>query len=192
MDACQIPESVLQSVSTERLIRLCLDYPMLIGFRVFDQLSDGVDAVYNSFNGFRELTKRPEAVDILSALYQEELEKQNDILNNSVVPLLTKGKYKIRVSNIEIFMGCPQMQVSLTEAKRKQVVSTLMKGYQKKYESPAENKKIEFESNVYARANAIDSSLLSTPEMKRLTRSVGTLAEPVENLDVISNQLIQK
>ena len=49
--------------------------PLLIGFRVFDQLSDGVEAVYSSFNGFRELVKRPEAVDILSELYQEELEK---------------------------------------------------------------------------------------------------------------------
>lgn len=195
VDACQIPEDVLKAISTNDLVQLCLDYPLLFGFNVFNQISDGVNAVYSSFNGFRELVKRPNAVDILTELYKTELEKQTEILNNNVVSLLVKGKYKSRISAIEIFIGCPQMQNHLTRIEQKQTMVNLMEGYKKKYESLTENNRKEFESNIYARANvinAIDSSLLSTPEMKQLIHSVGTLPEPIECLDTISNQLIQQ
>ena len=195
VDACQIPEDVLRTISTERLVRLCLDYPLLFDIYSHNLLSDGVDALYANFNGFREMVKRPGAIDVLSVLYQEELAKQNDILNNNVVPLLTKGEYKFHVSAIEVLMGYPRMQSVLTKAKQKQVIATLMKGYQKKFEASDENKRMAFESNVYARANIIqrmDSSLLSTPEMKRLTRSLGHSAEPVGRLDAVSNQLIKQ
>lgn len=195
VDVCQIPEDILRTIDTQQLVQLCLDYPLLADIYAFNKMSDGVNAFYSNFNGIRELVKRKDAIDKLSALYQSRMEEQDRILNNSVIPLVEKGKYKFKLSAIEIFLGCPQMQLRLSEKLKKEVLTLLMKGYEKKYESLSEFKGIGFHANVYSRANVIqkmDSSLFQYKGTARLVNGVEQDVKAVEELNAISNHLIKK
>lgn len=195
VNVCQIPEDILRTLGTQQLVELCLDYPLLMDIYAFNKMSAGFDAFYSNFNGIRELVKRKDAVEKLSALYLSRMEEQKSILNNSVIPLIAKGEYKFNMSTIEIFMGCPQMQSNLSEKQQKEVLSLLMKGYEKKYESLSEFKGIGFHANAYSRANIIqkmDASLFKNKRTARLVDGVERDVEAIEELNAISNQLIKK
>lgn len=195
VDACQIPENVLASIDTESLVHLCLNYPLLFDIYAYNQVSDGFDAFYNQFNGIQELLRRQNAIDVLLVLYQSKLQQQSSMLDNQIVSLLEKGKYKFEVSAIELFMGCPQIQPILSDQKLSEVITALMNGYEEKCKCLSENKKLAFQSNVYARANIINKinpSLLSNQRMKQLLKGVGQDAEPVEQLNTLTYKLIQK
>lgn len=195
VDACQIPKNVLKTISTEKLLQLCLDYPLLFDIYAFNQISNGFNSFYSSFNGIQELVKRHDAKDVLLMLYESKIQQQVKVLDNNVVSLMEKGKYKFKVSAIELFIGCPQMQSLLSDQQKTDIISVLMKGYEEKCKCLSENKKMAFQSNIYARANiinTIDSSLLSTKKLKQLTNGVGQDTEPIEQLNTLSYKLLQK
>jgi len=59
LDACQIPEDILVSLSTEDLTEICMQYPFFVS-TVFshDHVEWGVIALFDEFNGVRELFQR--------------------------------------------------------------------------------------------------------------------------------------
>lgn len=195
IDACEIPREVLLSIKTERLVQLCLDYPLLFDIYAFNKISNGFNAFYYQFNGIQELVQRQDAVDVLLDLYQSKIQQQSAMLDNQILSLLEKGKYKFEVSVIELFIGCPQIQVNISNQNKYKAIAVLMKGYEQKCKHLSENKKIAFQSNVYARANIIneiDSTLLSDPKMKLLLKDVGKDKEPIEQLNLLTYKLIKQ
>jgi len=77
-DALQIPENVLNCLSTEELAKLCLLYPALENLFSFDLLDDGLDELFTEFNGVRELFKRKDAAKYLTERYNKLIQ---NILN---------------------------------------------------------------------------------------------------------------
>lgn len=141
---------------------------------------------------------RTDAVEALRERYQEELGQQESLLNNAVVTLIEKGDYVFRVSAIEMFLGCPQLQSNLSSSTQKEIVKNLLTGYEKKYESLSVFTGLGFHANVYARANIVnklDSTLLLKTKNKNITRllkGVNDDAGSVEELDQISYSLIKE
>ncbi|MDR1155154.1 MAG: hypothetical protein LBL04_10600 [Bacteroidales bacterium] len=70
LDACQIPEDVLSSLSTADLTEICLQYPLLIDLLAFNCKDEGIDRLFINFNGIRELFKREEASKELLKRYR--------------------------------------------------------------------------------------------------------------------------
>ena len=58
----QLPDHLLGSMRTEDLILVCLDYPFAIDFFAFNDFQAGYMALYNEFNGLRELMGRDDLV----------------------------------------------------------------------------------------------------------------------------------
>ena len=59
VDACQIPDGVLNSLTTKELVEICLNYPLFGDIMFYDNLQDGFrNNVAISFNGIRELLRR--------------------------------------------------------------------------------------------------------------------------------------
>ena len=56
--ACEMPDSVLSKISTEKLVEACMNYPMLFDAYAFDSPLQGLRIVASRFNGFRELMGR--------------------------------------------------------------------------------------------------------------------------------------
>ena len=61
VNACQIPEELLSSLSTEDLTNICVRYPLLGNVFAWNTFHYGLNALYDQFNGIRELFKRKDA-----------------------------------------------------------------------------------------------------------------------------------
>lgn len=62
VEASQIPESDLYNMTTKALVETVLNYPLLVTMYAFDTEQEGFNAVYSTFNGLQELTKRTDAI----------------------------------------------------------------------------------------------------------------------------------
>ncbi len=67
---CQIPDELLANMSTEGLVKTCLNYPMAYDAFAYDSLRQGLKAVISNFNGLGELLTRPNARGLLLRAYQ--------------------------------------------------------------------------------------------------------------------------
>jgi hypothetical protein len=94
VEACQIPDSTLEKISTEGLIETCLNYPHFFNFIAFDSYQGGVYSIIRRFNGLQELLKREDAgIKLL-----ERYKKMDPEYNTSSV-----GKTKFTFVNEFIF-----------------------------------------------------------------------------------------
>ena len=59
----QLSDILLGSMRTEDLIEVCLEYPFAIDLFAFDDFQTGFKALYNEFNGFRELLSRDDLAE---------------------------------------------------------------------------------------------------------------------------------
>lgn len=69
LEACQIPESILKTMSTNGLIETILDYPLRMDIFLHDNVQTGFDVVESQFNGIPELLIREDAATELLAKY---------------------------------------------------------------------------------------------------------------------------
>ncbi|MCR5003696.1 MAG: hypothetical protein K5984_04935 [Bacteroidales bacterium] len=63
----QIPKEQLSIMPTSVLLNLCLDYPFYLDYTAANDCSDGFDRLMNTFNGFKELTKRNDALPLIAS-----------------------------------------------------------------------------------------------------------------------------
>ena len=61
LEACQIPENVLESMSTSALVETVLDYPLLSVYTAHNDWQQGFDMLVSNFNGLKELFNRRDA-----------------------------------------------------------------------------------------------------------------------------------
>lgn len=73
VQACQIPNDVLKLISTQDLLKLCLNYPLQFDFYAYNTVDEGLRAVLSQFNGLQELISRPNCFEVLVNNYSTEL-----------------------------------------------------------------------------------------------------------------------
>ena len=66
--ATQIPEELLNDISTEELVRLVLKYPLLCDMKAYP-IEEGYEHIKEQFNGISELVSRKDAYEELLAAY---------------------------------------------------------------------------------------------------------------------------
>ena len=71
IDVCQIPEDVLEILTTEQLLKSCIHYPLSIDIKYFDTPMDGLEFETIFFNGIQELLKRKDFSETLTSYYTE-------------------------------------------------------------------------------------------------------------------------
>lgn len=69
VDACQIPESVLKSLTTRALLETCVDYPLWLNYIAYDYFNNGILSVINRFNGLTELSRRIDMPGVIIDFY---------------------------------------------------------------------------------------------------------------------------
>jgi hypothetical protein len=70
IEALQIPDFVLIKISTEGLLETCLAFPYLTDILFYDNYQKGFEALSAEFNGFRELLKRKDLMEVLLKKYK--------------------------------------------------------------------------------------------------------------------------
>ena len=149
IDACQIPDNILSSLSTENLTDICLQYPLIINVFVFDNMNVGLDAFFDEFNGIRELYKRKEVSKELLKRYYEMM--QNVSFLCSAAP--DKGNFMIPVSALEVLI---KSTIRNNDAinNYKTLLKYLVFGYETKLKYTSYFG-YGFQTNYYARAHLI-------------------------------------
>lgn len=68
--ACQVPDEILQHMTTDALLLTVLDYPFLNDIYAFNTIQMGYEAVRKHCNSLREFETRPDCLDALSRYCQ--------------------------------------------------------------------------------------------------------------------------
>lgn len=68
----QLPDYMLLNMSTDTLIDAVLEYPFFCDIYAFDNPQDGIDILFNTFNGAKELSQRTDAKEVLMKKYEDE------------------------------------------------------------------------------------------------------------------------
>lgn len=80
LDACQIPEDRLASMTTEALLETVLHYPLILDFMAFNSYKSAYKVMSDNFNGFRELFSREDAHTVILSY---DLQKQDSLAENT-------------------------------------------------------------------------------------------------------------
>lgn len=64
-EACQVPEEILENMTTEALVQTAMDHPFLTDLYFYDTLQDGFDSLAESSNVVAELLQRDDAAEAL-------------------------------------------------------------------------------------------------------------------------------
>lgn len=91
--ALQIPQNVLNEISTENLINVCFEFPYLFDFYACDNQHQGLECLRKEFNGFQELYTRPDVAKVLINRYRELPSKFD---NFSVLNHIERGNVRLR------------------------------------------------------------------------------------------------
>lgn len=69
-EICQLPEYMLKDLSTEELVKACIEFPLAYDFTAFDDERSAISGMIDRFNGLSELRKRDDAVIKMIEAYQ--------------------------------------------------------------------------------------------------------------------------
>lgn len=91
-EVMQIPDSILQNISTWGLVETCFNYPLYGHFSVVNDIDSYINELSDSFNGLKELFVRSDVVKILLYSYRHLNVKHFENL--------------IKLNFIELIVGC--------------------------------------------------------------------------------------
>ena len=147
LDACQIPAEVLSYLSTEDLTRICLRYPLLGDIFAFNTLDDGLDQLFDHFNGIRELFKEDPSIELLKQ-YSSMIENLSSIDGHDKALFLIRYVYPI-----EALLSRLAPQNDGRNERLKQVLNGLITGYEAQIDCPEEELFVDY--NFFSRAHVI-------------------------------------
>jgi hypothetical protein len=111
LGACQIPQSILKSMSTKGLVETVLEYPLFGDMRAYDSIQQGFEAVASQFNGLSELLNRKDAGTELLAIYSKM--NPQDIEDNWGD--IQRGAYAFSIAKVEILLAQNKILDNLSE-----------------------------------------------------------------------------
>lgn len=100
-EAYNIPESLMKEISTDDLVKICLDYPEWGLIYAFNDPQTGFAHVLDLFNGFEELFSRKDAAKELIKVYLE----MNPLEVSQLSTDLDKGLFSFQFTCIEMLMS---------------------------------------------------------------------------------------
>jgi hypothetical protein len=133
VEACQIPESILQDMSTAGLVETVLDYPLAIDIWAFSSTQTGFGAIVSEFNGISELLSREDAATELIKKYCSlDITVVNEDWELLAIAEFTLGK----VAFIEILLAQDEIISKMNESERHDLLTeALVKNDQKSQHS---------------------------------------------------------
>lgn len=128
LNACQIPYSALQSISTEGLIQSWLNFPLVNEILLGNSVQKGTEFFIDNFSGLQELCKRNDAGQKLYEWYKQ----MNPLCINRMVSDINRGAYTFSYTYIEMLLGQDTILNKLATSQKKLLVSEAVSKYTNK------------------------------------------------------------
>lgn len=186
---CQIPQEILNAVSTNELLELCIKYPLLNDIYAFNDTSEGLNKLIKDFNGIRELLSRKDIDELLLNKYSKQLD--NELILDSKDSNFDKGEYIVLISTLELLLSIDEIQIKLPLLSKKKIMSELWRGYEMKKTKNIYFQGIGFKTNF----SAMSRILSSAEENKALINSLskGNYDDKlIETIDTETQKFIKK
>ena len=127
LDACQIPEEVLTSLSTEDLTKICLQYPFLLETLFLgSHYEQGLNSIFRNFNGIRKLFQREDVAKELLKQYRYVIQ---------ISPESTREFSTLKIWALELILTRYQSSDD-SKDNYMEIVQYLVCGYKKKLMYP--------------------------------------------------------
>ncbi|MGX5690872.1 hypothetical protein [Arcticibacter tournemirensis] len=165
ISVCQIPPSILSTLTTEELVNTCLRYPPLNNIYAFNNILTGTERLVQEFNGIRELFNRADAYPEMLKVYSRKIDNSSALQEQGAS--LKKGNYIISLSSIEMILSQIELRTQPDIEMRKKVMNELLRGYKLKLNNSEEFKGVGFTTNLLARAAIVlgkDHAVFSSKE----------------------------
>jgi hypothetical protein len=125
LEACQIPESILEVMSTKGLVVTVLEYPLYGDIMAYNSIQQGFNKVAAQFNGLSELLNRKDAGVELLAKYRN----MNPADIEADWSLVQKGSYAVKIGNIEILLAQDSILSNFTETQLLELIQVTREKY---------------------------------------------------------------
>lgn len=130
----KIPKQLLHCISTEGLVRSCINYPEIRMIWTHSHLQGGFDRVEKMCNGFEELWRREDKYNALVYLY-----KQLSINRNwKAYSDLENGIYMFNIINHELILAQDEILLDMTETQKTELFKMVLKNQKMKIEFMAD------------------------------------------------------
>jgi hypothetical protein len=123
-----IPESILQKISTEELVNGCLSYPEFGLIYTRNDFQSGYDYIRSMFNGFRELETRSDAGKVLMKIYAGYKPDGFDLSSSD----LEIGRFVFKFNYIELLLAQPGIQNNLGKGDLNELMTMCSQKYKEK------------------------------------------------------------
>lgn len=197
VDACQIPEELFSSLSTEDLTVICLQYPLLaeslFSCNSYDQC---LTSLFKEFNGIGELFKREDTAKELMKQYHAKIKNLSYLEGKDSDTL--KGLFIVSIAVLEILITHYDSPNSLTKENNLEILQVLMVGYEQKMKYPNYFGSFALQTNFFARAKIIVK--MDEQKLERIPQKdqnsvflLGRFDEPTTHvINELSYQLIKE
>jgi len=144
LEMLQIPDTVLNNISTEGLLRTCLEYPFISNIHAYDNYQLGMEYVISNFNGLKELLSRTDAGYLLVKEYVglNPKDLRPDWSSKK------RGEFKIYFIYLEMLLSQDKILSMLTPRERLELLESCLSKYSIKVWSEA------YKSTYYWRTTA--------------------------------------
>lgn len=88
VEACQIPDDILKSMTTPALVETVSNYPLLVDLLLFDEADYAFEVVSTGFNGITELISRPDAYEEIITYVERHREVKDDFIRSAAFGVL--------------------------------------------------------------------------------------------------------
>lgn len=184
VDACQIPQNLIPSLSTEELVVLCLKHPLLLDITAFNFFADGYAAYETNFNGVSELYQRKDAPTVLFSWYRQ-LRFEQASLHSTI-------SFNFHISVSEYMLSASSVIAKYTPAQRKEIAAELWSRLNYKKSQPGNFTDLSLNSSYRALFRIIKSDAegkLSDADLKVANYFNGGFAVP-ENIRKEAEEMI--
>ena len=133
VQACQIPNKKLKSISTEGLLETLLTYPLILDYGAFNLQQDGFERIKSENNGFDELYGRTDFFNVVTERYK----LMSLICDKNYYPPFLGGvepPIQISFQTIEFFMLQDELLNNTNSNQRIQLLEIVLEKLQAKKE----------------------------------------------------------
>ena len=128
LDAVQIPQNILEQLSTVELAELCLNYPLFFEYTAVNDGRLAISFMIINFNGLNELSKRKDGAKELMNLYEKfPMFKENTSEEYK--------KYSFKLPYLELLLSNDRFLTMLDEQDIAKLKKLVVKKYGEKLES---------------------------------------------------------
>ena len=126
VSACQIPENILNKMSTAGLIEAVLNYPLLIDMTAYNSPQEGFEQVTTQFNGLQALLNREDAGSELLAKYNKMEPAEIRNINKET------GSYLLKFQCLELTLSRSSILKKFSQPELRALISKASIRYREK------------------------------------------------------------